>query len=202
MQPPFFEYLLKLTRYTELVVLKTLQLSEDSRIGEKWNSKNGVATIITRKDDTYYVSYSDRPNTFHHENVNDIDRTILVDEDRYRHWIECMEQEKLDKENKQRELSEKQNDHGFTNNLTILRKGKVLAELDKSIQFRYNQYKIKELVELLVKSGWIINQSYNRNGSLIRGIEEPSTNRFITQATITKTGLDYAQYLINNRVEL
>lgn len=77
----------------------------------------------------------------------------------------------------------------FLSTLTPLLKGRVSKTFLKAIRHRGQVYKLGDLITKLVSEGWRVKEG------TMRILQEPS-GIFLSQQDLTKTGLDYAEYLI------
>lgn len=167
-----------------------------SQIGRSWNSTEGKKTItdvtvIEGKPRLVVSVEGSRIKTFYPP--EEIERTILVDENWYSHDIKSkqakLEQDSLTKQAK----AKKQNLNGFITNMPAIKQRKVEEVLDTLVRYKGVPITRRELIERKVKEGWTIEQ--HKTG---RRFNSPD-GYFQDEKMLTKTGMDYAEFLLNHR---
>lgn len=79
-------------------------------------------------------------------------------------------------------------EHGFFGRLTALKRARVLSTLNRTIRVNGTLGTRREIIEYLVCSGYRVVHCRGRRELTIEG-------RFLIESDITKTGMDYAEYL-------
>jgi hypothetical protein len=101
-----------------------------------------------------------------------------------------------DQEKKQIEREkEYKNIDGFADKEEKLKKGRILKYLNESMNYQGKPYIRKELIREKIKKGWKIGKS-QRHGKIL---EDEEGSSFLTKKDITKTAIDYAEYLISRK---
>jgi hypothetical protein len=81
---------------------------------------------------------------------------------------------------------------GFEETLDPKNKQRVINVLSKNVERDGSLITRKELIESKVQDGWVISEFKNKPV-----LEDPETNSFLDTSDLTKTGIDYAEYLID-----
>jgi len=160
----------------------------------KWESVDGEKTVIGQAPD--------RPNGWleiaiagvshrEYKHKSELYDTMINDTKRFKEQ-QLFQKEEFEKQILiNNELSEYRNDYGFTEKMSPLQKGRVLKILNK--QFSDSDFSVKPLKDIIydrVKDGWKLE--YND----IDGRIFTKNDMVLTEQTIHKTGMDYAEYLL------
>lgn len=190
-----------------LSFLLSILKPEDPNIGRTWNSPEGLATVAYFENGKYMANYSNNKNTYYHISPESLERTILIDEDRH---IGAIAREKRDREHKieeQKKKEDRYDDAGFTSSLSGIRKERIIETLNKLVRWSGVVGTRKDQIAKIVENGGRVS-TLNKHGNVIKvlytgkklaGSSNPLSEWFLEEKDVTKTSIDFAEYLINIR---
>lgn len=175
--------------------------SKDAMIGRKWNSRDGEAEIVGEKHregiNYYWVRYEESPNILYWEPKETIERIIKRDETLYDLKIKGIEESRKEKERLAAEKAEKYEDFGFTEGMPAIKRERIIKILNENVKWHGKIGTRKELIIAALNEGMKIkNMIVNNNRKVERALYHQD-GRFIPEWLATKTGIDFAEYLIN-----
>lgn len=167
------------------------------KIGFTWESPEGTNKIVSyEQNGTKYgvVFANSSPNAINFEDDSSIDLLIRRDASNIEFRKKEAEKNKL----KQAEIGRARNLYGFLDSYSKLQRGKIEAALlDKQAGYsgkfwRNRRDAIHYMINIEKRT---IN--YSKTG---RRLETPE-GYFYDEKDLTKLGMDYAEYLINNKID-
>lgn len=169
----------------------------DKIIGTKWETVDGIKEVVgyynNNKEKLLVKLVGSTSKIQEIINRSELDSIINFDTKRKKqHDINYMKRE-LKHEKERLEKKEKENTYGFADKLLPMQKSKVLNTLLKVIRYKNKEMTRKELIENEVKNGAKV---ITYKGERILQKENEST--FFDEKTITKIGMNYADYLVKN----
>lgn len=168
-------------------------INRDAMIGKKWNSRYNEAEIVGERGDTYLVRYG---NTIYFEPKATIERTIQIDEADYASNLARIEAEKLASEKEAKQKEARYEDYGFTDGITGIKRERILLALNKIVNWNGVIKTRKEQIVDAVNSGSKI-KTMRLSGKDTRVLTDKNGDYLIDESSLTKTGMDFAEYLIN-----
>ncbi len=165
-----------------------------SYVGRRWKSRDGerkILSIITAQDGSDRLVVS-KPgsNFFDLISPESIEKVIQVEESWAAHAQKVKEANNRHKTEQTAAKAEKYDLQGFTDGVSEVTKHRVVSVLSKEI--RHNGGPImtrRDLIESCLKDGWRVKVDRGR-----RQFTSP-TDSYLKEQSITKIGMDYAQYL-------
>lgn len=190
-----------------LSFLLSILKSEDPNIGRTWNSPEGLATVAYFENGKYMVNYKFNKNTYYHISPDDLERTVKIDEDRYSGMLLMEERGRQFIIEDERKKAERNSDFGFSANITGIKKQRILETLNKLVRWSGVVGTRKDQIAKIVENGGRVS-TLNKHGNVIKvlytgkklaGSSNPLSEWFLEEKDVTKTGMDFAEYLINIR---
>lgn len=169
----------------------------ESMIGSKWSSLQGEKTIvnIVKVGDgiRYAVQIDDSPR---HELIRpeDIEKEKVLDARQVASRTAMQGKVEKEKTEAAQEQANRNHTHGFTDGLSAMAQEKIIEALNKQQGFNGEVVSRKKYIESAVESGAKVTM---HNGA--RRLSLPSGS-FFSERDITKTAMDYAAFLANNKM--
>jgi hypothetical protein len=168
---------------------------QDPMIGKKWNSRYNDAEIVGERGDTYLVKYG---NTIYFEPKATIERTIKIDEAEYASNLARIEAEKLAAEKEAKQKEARYEDYGFTDGITGIKRERIIEALNKLVSWNGAVKTRKQQIVDAVNSGAKV-KTMRLSGKDTRVLIDEDGS-FFDEPVVTKTGIDFAEYLIRRGV--
>lgn len=166
--------------------------SKTVKVGLEWDAPGGKR-VVTRKigDDSYMVSAPGRDpkNTmFQHILTSD---DILFDMKNDASRLKSMADKEKSDRNDTARVKDAEDTHGFADSFTPARRRKVIDALLVKVMNKGRIVTRKKLIEDAVSNGSIIGKFRGKKTL------KHKDDSFLTDRDITKTAIDYAEYLIS-----
>lgn len=187
-----------------------LVTERDIKVGHTWDSPEGKVTIL-REDEKYWYFQSENQSrsgitSMQEKGTNEILNEIYFGEADIKYYIEKEKSDKARAEREAKEQAEFEDVKGFLDDYTPLQRGRKLKTLNEIRRFNNKPLKLKTHIENEVARGskveTVTYKNYNvdppKEVTERRVIDENDT--FWSEKVLTKTGMDYANYLINNKI--
>lgn len=177
--------------------IKVDEFSLQKLTGKTWNSAKGekhvIGQALGRPEGWLEISVAgERSNQYLH--IDDLQREIDYDEKRAKE-VAAQEERQQAQEAEEAELTaDYEAVNGFTDSLPKMMAGKVLKALNKEVSLNGEVLTRKAHIENLVRSGRTVVTSAKGERRLI-----DQEGHFIDEKSLTKTAMNYAEYLINQK---
>lgn len=175
--------------------VKRTPVKEVISMGFNWDTLEGKRTVVGKLDSgEYLVTYPGKTADHPHKEIlsaDDISFEIKREKGRENNRAASAAKEAEEKQN----LATKQNTYGFTDSMPPARKAKAIGTLLSKIMINGELQSRKSYIEDSIKNGaYISTVGGNR-------VLKHKNGNFLFDKDITKTAIDYAEFLINKRVK-
>ncbi len=175
---------------------KAAQKIKKYRIGKTWDSGGYKRKIIGYWDKTSYVVSDNKDGAFKKTGYiikfKDIDSEIAFDKKAFISWKKSQVAEKAKAKKAEKEREEYEFTHGFADGFPAMRKSRALKTLNATQLYNNKPFKRKDFIIMKVKDGWTVGKDGKGKRVLEKGLN--------SYATLSKTELDYAEYLRNKGI--
>lgn len=162
-------------------------------IGFSWNSKEGTKTVIgdgiVNNNEVWQIKIENQPfSTFIKK--TELDKEILFDTKNLEQYVKNM-QLKKEQEEKEQQLK-KAPLYQFLSTLPKILQTKSETTLKRNVKNNNRLIPLHSLIEEKVEQGATVTQEKE-------GLRLSTNDSFLSQSQVTKTGMDYATWLINQK---
>jgi len=177
-------------------ILESASGTARTMVGRTWQSKYGQRTIVSEQDGKLWATTGAK-NVYDGYLPGEIEQVIATDESWAKYHAEAEAKEAADAEKEAAEKLIRENTGGFTDGMTSMQKGRALTALNKQLRFDGIVMTRKKMIEKGVSEGMIVV----RHPSWGRLFKQENDDSFFEEKTISKIGMDYAEFLISKRIQ-
>lgn len=171
----------------------SIPTSRDENIGREWGNKRVVDRRVVKSLGDVYVVKTEGSTTYTLIPVGDLESDIDFDERAAASARRMREAREVALAEEAAEQREYDFTYGFADRFSPIRRRRIIETLNKTVRSGDKYMTRKQLVVDRVRRGWITQE--NRRGDV--RLVSPD-GHYLSRVDITKTGLDFARYLIDN----
>jgi len=168
---------------------------DDANIGRSWlNGYGETVSVESVRDGKYYTLLNGKVGGAPIIPVADLEQTIALDERLYQ---DKLERERAAVEEQAQEAAakaEREDTDGFAEQFPQVQRDRIRATLAGNRNTPKGVMSLRDFVRALVADGRVMSEWDSE-----RVLQDPATEGFYNAKDLTKTGLDYAAYLIARR---
>jgi len=165
-------------------------------VGKTWDSKGGKRTIVKKAEGRpegwlEISTEGQKHRNFIH--VSDVESEITFDTKNFKSYQKALKESTETKAKEDKVKAEREDLDGFDSGMKAMGRGRAIKTLSANVKHKGRVISRRNLIRELVKEG----RTINNKGQLIK-----ADGSFLDARDLTKTGIDYAKYLISKKVEL
>lgn len=168
---------------------------EDSNIGRKWmNGLGEEIEIESLKDGRYYTLKNGKVGGAPIIPAGELEQTIALDQRQYQDMLDRQQRVAQEEAAEAAAKAQREDTDGFAEQFPQVQRDRIRSTLAKSYNTPKGVMSLRDFVRQLVAEGRVVSEWDGE-----RVLMDPKTKDFQGQKQITKTGMDYAAYLIARR---
>lgn len=166
-------------------------------VGQSWDSIEGKKTIVKIEGDKVFVTIEGRMGAQIYP-LSEIESEIKFETRQYESRKGARDKAEKEKAKELEEQKAREDTHGFADKFPAMRRAKIIQTLLRQVKYKGSYVTVKEMVEDLRRKKYEVKD----HPRFKRIAQQGEDGSFFDQKTVTKTGLDYLQYLNEKNVRV